>query len=264
MSSWAATARDLFEPIKHWDFWVFMGKTDIKYKYKRTLLGPFWLTLTNAAYIFMLALVFGALFRTTDPTYVPWVASGVIVWNFIGAALREGSIVYFEKRGFLLQTGAFKPAQLVYWVIWRNVQILAHQLPIILVTIAFFHVFPDPLHALWLVPGFLLQCFILLPACLILGLLTARLRDLEPLVATALMALFFVTPIMWQPEQLGDRYWLATWNPVTYIIELVRAPLLGKPIRPLCYGVCGGLALMLWVSAIYLYRRFATRLPFWV
>lgn len=262
--SHVSTFRELLSPIKNWDFWVFMGKTDIKYKYKRTLLGPFWLTLTNAAYIFMLALIFGALFRTDDPTYVPWVATGVIMWNFVGAALRESATVYFDKRGFLLQTGAFKPAQLVYWVIWRNVQILVHQLPIILITLIFFHVLPNPLQVLWLVPGFALQLLILLPMCLILGLLTARLRDLEPLVATGLMALFFVTPIMWQPDQLGDRYWLATWNPATYVIELVRAPLLGQPIRPLCYGVSAGMALALWGVAIHLYKRFTVRLPFWV
>lgn len=264
MTSFSKSLYALIRPFWERDFWMFMGKCDIKYKYKRTLLGPFWLMLSNAAYIAMIALIFGALFKTEDPFYVPWVAIGVILWNFISTAVRESSNVYFEKRGFLMQTGAFHPAQLVYWVLWRNIQILVHQLPIIVVTLVLFHVAPPLERLVWLLPGFALQYLILLPTCLILALLTARLRDLEPLVGTALMVLFFVTPIMWQPTQLGDQYWLATWNPVTYIIELVRAPLIGDPIRPECYGVSGAIALVLWGFAILLYKRYLNRLPFWV
>lgn len=264
MTGLIATIKDLFSPLRNNEFWVFMGGNDIKYKYRRTLLGPFWLMLTNTAYIAMLAFIFGALFKNDDPTYVSYVASGVVFWNFIGQVLRESSVVYVDKKGFLMQTGTFRPAQLVYWIIWRNVIILAHQIPIIILTLLIFHVMPNPVIALWFIPGFLMLLMILLPVGLTLGLMTARLRDLEPLITMALTMLFFVTPIMWHPEQLGDLESIVWWNPATYLLDLVRQPLLGHPIDPMIYVVSAGMAVCAWVVAIFLYWRFSRRIVFWV
>ena len=254
----------LFKPLQKPEFWLFMGKNDIRYKYKRTLLGPFWVMLTNAVYVAMLAFVFGALFKSNDPLYVPWVASGVILWNSVGAILRESSTVFYEKKGFLLQSGDFMASELIYWVIWRNIIVFLHQLPIIVAVLLIFKAVPDPLNALWLIPGTALFLFTLMPVALILALLTARLRDLEPLIGTGLMALFFVTPIMWHPEMLGDKIWMAAYNPMTYLLELIRDPLIGLPVQPLSYIVSGGVAIYAWALAIYLYKRFVNRLSFWV
>ncbi len=264
MTNPCSALTSLLQPLKKPEFWLFMGRNDIHYKYKRTLLGPFWVTLTNGAYIAMLALVFGALFKVSDPIYVSWVAIGVIFWNFIGATIRESSAVFYEKKGFLLQTGEFNAAQLLYWVLWRNIITLAHQLPIILITLIGFHNLPYSMSALMVVPGFVLICATMLPYAMILALLTARLRDLEPLINTALMALFFVTPIMWQVEQLGERAWLAQLNPATHLIALVRDPLLGLPIDVSTYQISLLLAALGWTLAAIFYGKFGRRLVFWV
>ncbi len=254
----------LFRPLRNREFWMFMSANDIRYKYKRTLLGPFWLMFTNAIYIAMLSFVFGALFKNDDPLYVPWVASGVLLWNSIGSVLRESATVFYDKRGFLMQTGAFQAPQLIYWVIWRNVLVFAHQLPIVAVVLVFFHALPSVQSVLMLIPGLFLFLMALLPVSLSIALMTARLRDLEPLIATILMALFFVTPIMWYPDMLGDKAWLAYYNPMTYLLELIRNPLLGLPVSVTGYAVSGGVAAFFWLFTIALYQRFANRLAFWV
>ncbi len=259
-----ATIEYLLKPLCQNEFWLFMGRNDIRYKYKRSMLGPFWLTLTNAVYIGMLAFIFGALFRTDDPMYVPWVASGVVLWNFVTAVINESATVYYDKKGFLLQSDHFKAPQLIYWTIWRNVLVLLHQLPIIFVVLFLFHQMPTFMSLLWLIVGLALFFAILLPLALIFALLTTRLRDLEPLITVGFTALFFLTPIMWLPEMLGDKAWIAHLNPFAYLLELVRNPMLGLPIASITFQVSIGFAVINWALTIVLYRRFKDRLVYWV
>jgi len=254
----------LLKPITDREFWVFMGQNDIRYKYKRSLLGPFWLTLTNAVYIGMLAFIFSALFRTDDPMYVPWVACGVVLWNFITTIITESSIVYYNKKGFLLQNDHFTAPQLIYWTIWRNILVLLHQLPIIIVVLFIFHQLPTPMSLLWLLMGVSLFFIILLPLALIFALLTTRLRDLEPLVTVGFTALFFLTPVMWLPDMLGDKAWIAHFNPFAYLLELIRNPMLGLPLSVWTLQVSAGFAVVNWLVAILLYKRFTSRLVYWV
>jgi hypothetical protein len=64
-------------------------------------------------------------------------------------------------------------------------------------------------------------------ACLPLGAICARFRDIPPIVGSVLQIGFFVTPIIWLPSQLGaDDHWLLL-NPFFDLLEVVRKPLLG-------------------------------------
>lgn len=72
---------------------------------------------------------------------------------------------------------------------------------------------------------------------LLLGTLCTRFRDIPQIVQSLMRVAFFVTPVIWIPAQLGTREHLALWNPFTYFVELIRAPLLGQVPPPLTWGL---------------------------
>ncbi len=72
---------------------------------------------------------------------------------------------------------------------------------------------------LWIIDAFAI--------CLLLGTFCARFRDIGPIVASIMQIAFFLTPVIWQPEQLGEHAVYLPLNPFFTLIEIVRAPLLG-------------------------------------
>ena len=80
-----AAAGDVAEGIRRWRSWTYLAVESVKNQYRRTVIGPWWLTLQTAAYVFGLAILFGAIFRRPLDEFVPYVAGG-----FIGFQLLAG------------------------------------------------------------------------------------------------------------------------------------------------------------------------------
>ena len=99
---------------------------------------------------------------------------------------------------------------------------------------------------------------------LLFGVLSARYRDVPPLVASITRIAFFVTPIIWMPEHLPARAVLLEFNPFFHLLELVRAPLLGQ-----VPGLVSWLAVMCvtfsgWLVTFALFLRCRGRIAYWI
>jgi ABC-type polysaccharide/polyol phosphate export permease len=99
---------------------------------------------------------------------------------------------------------------------------------------------------------------------LVAGLIAARYRDVVSLLASVVSVVFFVTPVLWPVSMLGDRIYLATFNPLYYFLEVVRAPLLGKPVAENAYLVCFGSIVVLALFVLAAVNRIRTRLAFYL
>ena len=99
---------------------------------------------------------------------------------------------------------------------------------------------------------------------LALGAASARFRDIPPIVASAMQLVFFVTPVIWKPEQLGNwQRWLFV-NPLFDLLEIVRAPLLGDPMSASVWigALVSSLGLIAIAWVFFIHAR--GRLAFWV
>ena len=115
---------------------------DISLRYRRTVIGPLWITLTLAATIASVGTVYAALFKQDITSFLPPFAVGLIVWTLIATTLQEGSNI-FVASGHLIKA---VPAPLIVHVlqmIARNVLIFAHHLVIV---VLLYLVMPWPLH----------------------------------------------------------------------------------------------------------------------
>jgi lipopolysaccharide transport system permease protein len=205
-----------------------LGWQDVKQRYRRSTLGPFWLTLSMALTIGTMGLIFGKILNIPYKEFLPYLAAGMIIWAFISSTITEGcqSLIIAEP---VIKQLPIPFSVYIFRVIWRNIVILFHNLiilPIVLIltSSSFTYI------ALLGIPGLLLVLVNLIWITLILGILCARLRDLPQIIVSILGIIFYLTPIIWMPNNLITLPYieLLNFNPFYHFIEVIREPILGR------------------------------------
>lgn len=256
--------KDISSAMRRYPLVGMLGWQDVKQRYRRSALGPFWLTISMGVMIATIGLVFGNLFKTPMQEFLPFLTVGMIVWTFMSSVIAEGCL------GFVAAEGVIKQLPLplfihILRVVWRNFLILAHNIvifPLVLIAVGK----PVGLEAFISIPALLLVIVNLCWVVLILAILCARYRDLPQMVNSLLQVIFYLTPIMWLPTLLPARgnSNLLIWNPLFHLIEIVRAPLLTSPMSVLNWEVSLGLAIVGWSFALAFYGRYKTRIAYWL
>ena len=243
---------------------LLLGWQDIRQRYRRSALGQFWITISIGVMVLCLAFLFGRLFQAPLEKFLPFLAIGLICWNFISTTVTEGCSAFIAAEGIIKQLNV--PLRVhVARVIWRNLVIFAHNLvivPIIFLSLGL----GLNWWALLFVPGLAVVTLNLVWVSMVLGIVCTRFRDLPLVVQSILQVAFYLTPIIWLPELLKGKaeFALVQANPIYHLIELVRAPLLGSPPTLMNWGVGVGLLLVGGAFAIWFNRKLGYRVAFWL
>jgi len=265
MSASSPTAvRDVAKAIGRADLAGMLGWQDVKQRYRRSKLGPFWLTISMGVLIGALGFVFGRIFNSPLHEFLPFLAAGIILWTYISTVINEGCTAFISSDAVIKQLPL--PMFLhIMRVIWRNLVILAHNIVIIPVL---FLVFLRPLElvALLAIPGLILTTLTLAWVALLAGVLCTRYRDLSQMVASVLQITFYVTPIIWMPSMLSGRrdFIFLDINPFYHLIEVVRAPILGVAPTLTNWLVSIGISLVGWVITLAVYGKYRSRISYWL
>jgi len=259
-----SSARDIGEAARKREFAFLLGWNDIAKRYRRSLFGEFWLTISMAILIGTLGVIFGSLFGLPLAVYLPHVSTGIILWTFASSSISEGCSAFIDAQNIILQVRL--PLFLhVIRVLYRNVMILAHNFaiyPIVMVI-----VWKGPgLGVLLAIPGIILVLLNLLWMMTVLAVLCARYRDLIQIVQNLLQVLFYATPIMWLPETMADKpfSFVLKLNPFYHLLGVVRDPLVGTPPDPVNWLVCLAAAVLGWLVATVVLGRYSRKIPYWL
>ena len=232
--------------ISQWRTSLQLAVRDIELRYRRSLLGPFWISGVLIATVLALAYVFSEVFGAEFVTYVAFVASGLLAWHLILALTNEACASVTEHAAFL-QNVRMPMTLIAGRIAMRNAFIFAHNVIAIVVLLVAFGATPT-LTALYAIPGVLLLLCLGYFLAIALGPLCARFRDIPLVVQSGMQVIFFVTPIFWMPSAVGHRPMFTDSNPFFHLIELVRAPLLGTLPTMLNWQValwcCAGTAVL--------------------
>ncbi|MFN7710378.1 MAG: ABC transporter permease [Holosporales bacterium] len=254
--------RDLRAAFMNFDQWAYMGVQDIVLRYQRTRLGPIWVAVTMGATILGMGVVSASLFNTALSDTYPHLATGFLGWAFISSIVNESTNVFVAATGYL-QNLNISPASFSLRLVVRNFMIYLHNLPLVLLILLY-------LGRLWdvslvgLGAALLIVCVNAVAVSLWLGMICARYRDLGQAVQTLMNMVFFITPIMWPVKNLGERAYLAEMNPMTYFVELMRAPLLGSFPSTDYMIVIAGLTFLNIIVAFMSYAAYRRKLIFWL
>lgn len=255
---------DIGAAIKRYDLVGVLGWSDVRQRYRRSSLGPFWITVSMGVMIATIGVVFGQIFKSPLQDFFPFLTVGTIVWGFMSTVLSEGSTCLISAEAIVKQL----PLPLfvhIMRMMWRNLIILAHNIlifPLVLVAVGK----PLELVALVAIPGLLLTLINLSWMALVLGILCARYRDLPQVVTSLLQVVFYLTPVIWIPALLPARaaVYLLETNPFYHMLEIVRAPLLGQIPSTTNWVVSIAMAVVGWLATIAFFGRYKNRVAYWL
>ncbi len=258
----SAALQDLYQGLLRWELWSTLAWNDIRQRYRRSVIGPFWLTISMGMMVGGLAYLYAGLFNQDIHAYLPYVATGLIVFGLISSLITDASTVFIAGSRAILQVRAPISVYL-YQMVWRNLIIFAHNMVIYVVVLLAFRTAPHWVTLLSVV-GVLLIATLGVWTGIVLGALSARFRDVPPIVGTVVQVVFFLTPIFWRPEQLPDRALFVHLNPFFHLVEIVRFPLLGQPPRFSTWVAIISLNVVGAVVALIFFAKYRARIAYWV
>ncbi len=245
-----------------WPVWIILGWDDIRQRYRRSVLGPFWITLSMGVFILLLGVIYSRLFHTNIHTYIPFLAAGFTIWGLIAQTTNESCMAFNEGSRIIKQI-KLPYSIYVLRVVWRNLIVFLHTVVIFIPVAIIFQVMPN-LATLYVLPGLFLVCVNVTWVAMVLAILSTRYRDMMPIVGTIVQIMIFATPIMWPVTALSGATIIAEINPAYHLIELVRAPMLGTAPELHSWLIAGGLAIVGWALATALLVSKSRRIVFWL
>jgi len=263
VSQSALALSDLVEGARVTHLWGRLGWQDIRRRYRRSTLGPFWITISMGLLIGVLGTLYGGLFKVDGSNYVPYLALGFVIWTLVSGLITDGCTAYVSASN-IIQQARLPLSVHVYRVVWRNLIVSFHNAVIFVVVAIAFSVRPG-WTGLLAIPGLVLLCVNGVWVGMLLGAFAARFRDVPPIIASVVRIAFFVTPIIWMPELLPNRAVLPmNLNPFFHVLEVVRAPLLGEPPSVVSWLAMIGITLVGAGATFAIYVRYRWRIAYWI
>ena len=254
---------DISEGLAKWRIWWMFAWNDVRRRYRRSGLGQFWLTLSMAATIGGLGLVYSSLFHTDVTKYLPYVSVTFVGWAVISTLVVDSCTAFTENEN-LLRHVYLPRSLLVFRVMARTFVVAAHNLLIIPIVFAFFHVGVNA-NILWLPVGILLVVVNGFWFGFFLAIVCARFRDVPQIVTSIMQVVFFITPVMFQPEQLSQRgISVLRWSPFASLLEVLSAPILGSRPSDLALIMCATMAAVGFLLLLPFAGRYAPRAVYWL
>jgi len=232
--------RDLWRGWRDYrELWLTVGLYDIRKRYRRSVLGPFWITVSVGTFILGLSFIYAPLVGGDMKSFLPFIAFGFIAWQFISQLLLDGCNVFIAN-GPIIQQLRAPLSVYIYQTVWRHLIILAHNFLIYVVVAVAYGLWPS-WQTLLVIPGILLVCINGLSFGMLFGTLCARYRDIPPIVTTITQMMFLLTPILWRPDQVPGREFVYELNPFYYLVQVIREPLEGVSPSLFVWAVAVGL-----------------------
>jgi lipopolysaccharide transport system permease protein len=208
-------------------FWIHLALSDLRSRWRRSFFGALWSIIQPLGMTALLALVFSKLFNSDIFTYAPYILSGIIVWECVTACVTGGALSFVQADAYIKQT---RHPLAIYTL--RTV--LTSLIVLVLASGALFGwsaiALPQHfgLHWLGALTIFPVLALVLWPLATLLAYIATRFRDLPHATGLVMQALWFVSPVYFEPNMFrnGGLDALVDYNPIFHLLQLVRAPLL--------------------------------------
>lgn len=253
---------ELLGGIHHWRVWHLVGINDLRHRYARSKLGQLWLILSTAGMIGVLAVVYSSLFNQPIHVLMPFIAVGLIMWNYLSQVLVECTSI-FVHQGSMYRNQKMNFSVSIYSVIYKHTIILAHSLVIVVILIVALDV-PINWHLLQIVPAFGVTWIAMVWFGYVIAMICVRYRDIVQIITTWVTIIFFITPVMWKPDFLPREYHLIIeLNPLAQFLEILRNPLLGQSPSSYAWLTTTAIAFGGGLIALAVIGRYQRRIIFW-
>ncbi|MDO5690952.1 MAG: ABC transporter permease [Pseudomonadota bacterium] len=242
--------------------WWTLARYDIVLRYRRSMLGPLWLTLSMGAMIAGIGPLYSQLFGINLTEFFPYLALGIIFWFLIAGTITDATSVFMASSNYLKL--AYFPTSLFVWrMVARNLLQFCHHV-LIFLPIAWWAGIAPSWKMLYVLPALALFVINAQAVGIWLGILCARFRDVPQIVTSVVQMLMFLTPVFWMADKLPERSRFALLNPLAQLLDILRAPLLNQDVGA---GNWEGVILFTSVNlvlALLVFMRYRRKLIYWL
>jgi ABC-type polysaccharide/polyol phosphate export permease len=235
-----------------------LASHDVVSRYRGSILGPFWITLSMGLMVAGIGLLNARLFHAPLHDFIPFVASGIVFFGVISGVINEGCETFVQAAGMLSQT-SLPMFTFVWRTVLRNLINLGHNLVIIVAVLVYFGFWRTanlPVAML----GFLMLLVNAAWVGMLVAIASARFRDIPQIVGSVMQFALFMTPVWWQPARLGKAHPFLQFNPFYHMLEAVRSPLLGEHVAPHTYSFLAAMAVVGWAVTFFIFTRTRRRI----
>jgi lipopolysaccharide transport system permease protein len=258
---WAVA--DIAAGARLWRLAWALGWLDIRLRYRGSMLGPFWLTISTGVMVAALGVLYSTLFKIELREYLPFLALSQVLWGFLAALVSEACTTFTDAEGVI------RSVRMPFFVfslraLIRNIVVLGHNIVVIVVVFAIFTMWPG-WEAFLAIPGLLIWVVDALALTLLLGAFCARFRDIQPIVNSVMQIAFFMTPVIWKPDQLAaSAIAKLPLNPFFDLLEIVRGPILGSDVSGMTWVGAIVYSVVLLAISWAFFVRARGRVTFWI
>ncbi len=255
--------RDNIRALKNWRVWLHLGLADIRNRFAKSMVGPVWIVLNLAMWVVGIGVVYSALFHQELHDFLPYLTMGFVVWGYLTQTLTDGGNAFIYAEGYIKQFTYPKQIYILR-VLVNAAVVLAIGTVIFFAVLLFFHRSLG-WGALWALLGFAILGLASYLHATIMAYASVRFRDLPHGMTSLLQVLFFVTPVLLRADDLKDRGvdFIYLYNPLFYLIEVVRYPLLHSTAAPeYIYGACAGYLALIGLIAYAVAKIFDRRIVY--
>jgi ABC-type polysaccharide/polyol phosphate export permease len=256
--------QDLVGGLLRTELWGRLGWLDVKRRYRRTLLGPFWTSMSLALYVVSVGIVGAGLWHQNIQEYLPFLVSGMIAWLLVSSIINESCSLLVSGHA-LFRNVKFEYSILAYALVWRNFIIFFHNLVVYVIIAGVLKPELIGFTALLAIPGVILVAVNGVWIALLCGMFCLRYRDVTQLVSSIIQISMLITPIFWPPDSLAGSHRLifVETNPLYHMIDIVRGPLLGKVPGIISYVVVLLITAGGWTITYRVFAHFRKRIAYW-
>ena len=222
---------ELHQLLKYRDLVHLLTESNIKSRYKRSVLGVFWTLLNPLLHMTVLTLAFAAIFKSSVAHYPVYVLSGLLVWTFF-SQVTSASMTAVMSGGSLMRQIYVPPSVFCVATVTAGlVNFVLSLIPLALIMVILGHPFRP---ALVFVPVAVLFLTVFnLGLSFVLGTLSVFFTDLVEVYGVLLRAGYFLTAVMYPITVIPERWrWVIKVNPVYSYIRCFRDPIYNGAFPP--------------------------------
>jgi len=257
---------DIFEGIKSIKFQTYIVFLELKLRYRRSIIGPFWITLSTGILIGSIGLIFSQIFNLQNNYYFLHFSVGMILWLFISSVITESCNIFVENER-IIKNEVQNYFKFLIKNILKNLIIFSHNFLIVPIVFFLFSTKVSIIQIICFLIGMLLLILILIGIQVILSIFATRFRDFMMVITSLLQVVYFVSPILWMPELLTGKkkFLILEFNPIYHLLEITRAPLIKVNYFNFeSFYICILFVISVWIFALILYSKYKNKIIYWI
>lgn len=241
---------DLRQALAHYRFWLLFGLHDAGAQFQRTAIGGFFHSLNVLLRVIVIYFIFRESFDPNDTHYFGYISIGLPIFTFYSASITQGYSI-LRKNRVIIENMSVPYFSFIFRFLVENIVRFG------------FSIFPFFVYLLYnieiiesfsylLIVGILVFLAMVVAMSVFSMVMSAFFPSLSEAINALMGIMFFATPVFWHPgDYAGVRGMLATYNPMSHMIAIIREPALGRMPTDLnllvCFGILGALILAGWL-----------------